>query len=210
MTLDEIALSCDPIPDKASNGHGYTKYYARHFDALRDQPLKVLEIGVWEGASLQMWAKYFPKATIVGADINIERCKRTPEHCRLWQADQSSTPSLVNMAEHLGPWDIIIDDGSHNPEHQILSFEALWPYVRVGGIYAIEDLHPNYTSYKDSPRRAVAFIGGVLQDDLHGRGKTAAARLDNVAPIEKKLLTGRELEIDEIHIYRYMAVIHHV
>lgn len=207
QTLDEIALSLNPRPDKASDGHGYTFYYDRHFAPLRDKPIKLLEIGVWQGASLAMWERYFPYGSIHGADIDLARCAPMPECVRLWQCDQSSKESLVNMAVHLGPWDIIIDDGSHNPAHQITTFNTLWPYLNPGGIYAIEDLHPNYTSYRSTPELAVTYIGTVLQADLHGRGKTGLARWQNSPQDEQDKLEGRELELSEIHLYRYLCLV---
>jgi hypothetical protein len=207
QTLDEIALSLDPIPDKASNGHGYCEHYNQHFGLRRNDPLKLLEIGVWEGASLPLWAIYFPQAHITGADIDITRCQVVPERCRLWHCDQSSVPSLNNMANELGPWDIVIDDGSHDPRHQVLTFETLWPHLSPGGIYAVEDLHPNYTAFKDAKPRMIEFIGRTLQDDVHGRGKTGVARVENNPAEEVAKLAGREREIESMHIYRYLVVI---
>ena len=204
-TLDKIALALDPIPDKASTGHGYTLHYEQHFAPYRHKPLKILEIGVWEGASLALWSEYFPKAQIVGADIDIERCEILPDRCRLWQVDQSSHESLVNMAKHLGPWDVIIDDGSHDPQHQRVTFEVLWPYLRPGGLYCIEDLHVNYFNGYDGSM--VRFIGSTLQDDLHARGKISVASLDNTPVIELEKLSGRELEVAEIHLYRYLCIV---
>lgn len=206
-SLDAIALGLKEIPDKASTTHGYTEKYARHFEPLRAQPVKLLEIGVWNGYSLAMWSEYFPRASIVGADIDIQRCKVDPPRCRLWQMDQSSKESLVNMAKELGPWDIIIDDGSHNPCHQILSFETLWPYLNPGGLYSIEDLHVNYTAYAGMKPRTVDFIGIVLQGDLHGRGKTLLASIENSPLSDQAKLDGRETTVRAIHLYRYLAII---
>ena len=209
-TLDEIALSLNPRPDKDSTGHGYTAYYDKHFTPLRDKPIKLLEIGVWEGASLLMWKRYFPNGRIHGADIDLSRCPadlEDPPRVRLWECNQSSKESLVNMALELGPWDIIIDDGSHNPDHQITTFGALWPYLNAGGLYCVEDLHVNYTFYADAPSRMVDYIGKVLQDNLHGRGKTKFASIANSPIADQDKLDRREREIESIHLYRYLAII---
>lgn len=204
-SLDAIALSLNPIPDKASDGHNYTQYYARHFSHLRNAPIHFLEIGVWEGASLALWSEYFPKAHIVGADIDITRCKVLPQRCRLWEVNQSSHESLVNMARHVGPWDIIIDDGSHDPAHQVVTLNTLWPYLNAGGLYCVEDLHVNY--FAGYAPGMVRFIGGMLQDDLHGCGKTSYAAIKNNPMVEQETLSGRELEIESIHLYRYLCII---
>ena len=204
--LDAIALSMNPGPDKRSDGHNYTKYYDRHFVPRRYEPLKVLEIGVWEGASLRMWQQYFPQAQIVGADNDITRCiQPLPERVRLWEMDQSSAESLVNMAKELGPWDIIIDDGSHMPLHQVITFEELWPHLNAGGLYCVEDLHVNY--HADGSGLMLDYIGSVLQDDLHGLGKTGFADWHNSPKEEQAKLYGRELEIESINLYRYLAII---
>lgn len=205
MTLDEIALSLDPVPDKSSLGHGYTVHYDRHLSRFRWHPLKLLEVGVWEGASLAMWERYFTKAKVYGADIDIERARyHNPARSFLWQMNQSSEPSLKNMALEIGPWDIIIDDGSHDPKDQVLTFTTLWPYLNPGGAYAIEDLHANYFNHDTS---AVRFIGEVLQDDLHGRGKTTYGSVRNSTLKEQSTLVGRERDLVELHIYRYMCII---
>ena len=206
QTLDDIALSLPHIPDKSSMGHNYTAVYDRHFSPYRDKPIRLLEIGVAEGPSLALWSRYFTQASIVGADIDLARCKLPlPERCRLWEMNQASHESLVNMALHLAPWDIIIDDGSHDAQHQITSFKALWPFLNAGGLYCIEDLHVNYfPGYTDG---CVRFIGGMLQDELHGRGKTSFARIENNTPAEQEKLSGRELEIESIHLYRYLCII---
>lgn len=207
-TLDEIALSLDPIPDKASNGHGYTLVYDALLAPYRDKVIRLLEIGVWEGASLALWSAYFTRGAIIGADIDLSRCKTPlPDRCRLWEMNQSSEISLVNMARNVGPWDLIIDDGSHDPRHQVLTFTCLWPYLNPGGLYIVEDLYPSYTAYKGVQPSMLAFIGGTLQDDLHSRGKLGVARYENCPPVERERLSGRELEVKAIHLYRYLAIV---
>lgn len=204
--LDAIALSLNPGPDKGSAGHYYTKYYDRHFSPRRHESLKVLEIGAWQGASLRMWQQYFQQAQIVGADINITNCiQPLPERVRLWEMDQSSAESLANMAKELGPWDIIIDDGSHMPLHQRITFETLWPHLNAGGLYCVEDLHVNY--HAEAGAQMIDYIGRDLQDDLHGLGKTGFADWRNSPKEEQAKLYGRELEIESINLYRYLAII---
>lgn len=204
MTLDEIALSLDPVPDKSSLGHGYTQHYDRHLSQFRGKRLRMLEVGVWEGISLAMWELYFPKAKIFGADIDIKRAKyHDPARSFLWEMNQASETSLKNMVQEIGPWDIIIDDGSHDPKDQVLTFETLWPYLNPGGVYAIEDLHANYFNHDTS---AVRFIGGVLQDDVHGRGKTTYGSVRNSSLKEQSSLAGRERDLLEMHIYRFMCI----
>lgn len=138
-SLDEIGLKYGT--DKSSNGHNYLNYYDQFFSAIRQNNLTVLEIGVWEGASLKMWEEYFPFAKIIGADID-EKKQYESERISTVIADQGSVGALVLLGEELinsNGVDIIIDDGSHEGQHQLLSFETLFPYLRSGGYYCVED-----------------------------------------------------------------------
>lgn len=205
-TLDELALSLPDVPDKSSQGHGYLEHYEQFFAPWRDKSVRLLEIGVAQGHSLVLWSRYFPLASIVGCDIDLKRCKQPlPDRVRLWEADQRSAASLVNMVNNLGDFDIIIDDGSHNSKDQVLTFDTLWPHLAAGGIYAIEDLHVNY--FAEFTPAMVRYIGGQLQDELHGRGKTRTALIANSPADEQAKLSGREREIKAIHLYRYLAII---
>jgi hypothetical protein len=98
------------------------------------------------GASLRMWRDYFHNATVVGCDINTSVLFNNEERIRTFYTDQSSETSLLNLiTSNIQPMstyiDILLDDGSHNEDHQRISFKILWPFVRPnGGIYIIEDI----------------------------------------------------------------------
>ena len=114
----------------------YFPIYDRHFDRFRGKPVRVLEIGVDHGGSLQIWKRYFGEsAHIVGLDID--------PRCAEYQEDQIQVrignQSDVALLKSLGSFDIVIDDGSHRLQDQLASFEALWPSTR--GVYLIEDCH---------------------------------------------------------------------
>jgi hypothetical protein len=121
--------------------------YDRIFLPYKDQPIKLLEIGVNNGGSAAVWEAYFPNATLFGIDIRSKKeLKRrmklfgiTLSRTQINVVDQSNARALKAYAKKNGPFDIIIDDGSHYCSHQILSFETLWPYLNVGGTYVIED-----------------------------------------------------------------------
>jgi hypothetical protein len=121
----------------------YFPIYEKHFAKFVGRPVRLLEIGVGHGGSLQMWKAYFgPKAQIMGFDID-QRCQEYQEdQITIYTGDQSNGDQLGIIAfEQL---DIVIDDGSHKSEDQRASFEALWPRVKPGGIYLIEDCHERY------------------------------------------------------------------
>jgi tetratricopeptide (TPR) repeat protein len=126
--------------------HFYTPVYHELFSRLRGRPVRLLEIGVggYElktsgGASLAMWADYFPEGQITSIDI-VE--KRLPPHPRikLFQGSQDDAALLGRVRDERGPFDIIIDDGSHVPKQVVASFQHLFPTLSDGGTYVIEDM----------------------------------------------------------------------
>jgi len=125
----------------------YFPVYEKHFKPLTDKPIKVLEIGILNGGSLQMWRKYFhPDSVIVGIDINPD-CKVHEEddvHVRI--GDQSDPEFLQSLIDEFGKFDLVIDDGSHHVSHVNKTFQFLYPKIQNTGIYLIEDTHAAYWS----------------------------------------------------------------
>jgi hypothetical protein len=118
--------------------------YEKHFAKFRGRQPAVLEIGVDHGGSLQLWKQYFGHGSlIVGVDIN-PACKEYEEpDIRIEIGDQSCAGFWAGMQSY-GDFDIVIDDGSHDPQHQTESFDILWPRTR--SVYLIEDCHRVYPS----------------------------------------------------------------
>lgn len=123
----------------------YFDIYERHFDRFRNKPIRLLEIGVFEGGSLQMWRDYFHEdSVIVGIDIN-PKCKAHEEdgiHVRI--GSQVDDGFLASVVKEFGPFDIIIDDGSHLNNQVIKTFQILYPEVTETGVYLVEDMHTSY------------------------------------------------------------------
>lgn len=134
--------------DKAYAHHAYTPIYERHLRDRRRAPLRILEIGIGGyqtgtgGSSLRMWRDYFPHSTVVGLDI--ERRDLHERRVMTYQGDQTDRALLERISRQHGPFDLIIDDGSHRSSDIIATFEILWPLLAEGGTYAIEDLHTSY------------------------------------------------------------------
>jgi SAM-dependent methyltransferase len=138
----------------------YFPIYERHFAPFRGTSAKLLEIGVSHGGSLELWRRWFGRGTqIVGVDID-ERCAslaRPGVEIRI--GSQGDRAFLERLAADDGPFDIVIDDGSHWPADQLASIEVLWAAVRPGGVYLVEDLHTNYwPEYGCAPRQAGTFV----------------------------------------------------
>jgi len=121
--------------DKGSM-HQYTKFYSGLFK--REAVKRVLEIGIKEGGSLRMWKEWFPKASVIGIDCCSD-CLFTEERIKTYWADQGNRQQLRDLP--LGKdFDLIVDDGSHRLPDQIASLSVLFPLLRQGGYYVIEDI----------------------------------------------------------------------
>jgi hypothetical protein len=130
---------------RSSKWRHYFEIYERYFAAYKGTDCTYLEIGVSQGGSLEIFQEYLgPKAKVIGLDINPE--------CKQWErnglevliGDQASPEFLNQMVAPKGPFDVILDDGGHIPDQQLVSFLSLWPTVKEGGIYMVEDLHTSF------------------------------------------------------------------
>jgi methyltransferase family protein len=157
--------------DKWGN-HFYTPVYEKYFRHLRYKPITLLEIGVGGyakpfhgGDSLRMWKRYFPNGKIIGIDL-YDKSALQENRIDIIQGDQSDHNFLKELAHLKGPFDIIIDDGSHVQSHILASFETLFPLMKPGGIYVIEDTQTSYwpkfegstTDMKSAPTAMNYFI----------------------------------------------------
>ena len=143
------AIALEMGTDK-EGAHAYADAYERHFAHLRHRPIRLLEIGIGGyadpklgGESLRMWKQFFPLASIVGMDI-YDKSSLAEERIAIVQGDQSDPGFLEDVARRFGPFDIVIDDGSHVSAHVIASFGTLFRHLTDDGIYAIEDLQTSY------------------------------------------------------------------
>src|SRR5687767_1650228 len=127
--------------DKGPSQHNYTELYERLLFQWKDDPIKIFEIGIAEGGSLAMWQSYFPKARIFAADI-LDKSQFNNARVTTLVADQANRDQLQAAIEKSGgDIDVLIDDGGHTMEQQQVSLGFLFPYVRPGGYYVIEDVH---------------------------------------------------------------------
>jgi hypothetical protein len=128
--------------------HKWTHYfeaYDRHFSKYRGQEIVVLEIGVSQGGSLQMWRDYFgPKAKIYGLDMEPNCITLANENTEILIGSQSDRTFLQDLKSKIPPIDILIDDGGHTMEQQIVTFEELYNHVKADGVYLVEDLNTSY------------------------------------------------------------------
>lgn len=124
------------LPTK--QGHNYLPIYQRHFEPVRFEIKKVLEIGVEAGTSLRMWEEYFPNAEIYGLDIEEACMVAQKGRVKVVIGDQCSEKDLSQLPDD---FDIIIDDGLHSISSQIFCFEYLFKNKLANrGIYVVEDV----------------------------------------------------------------------
>jgi predicted O-methyltransferase YrrM len=173
-------------------GTQFTAVYDGLLSHVREQRLRVLEIGLYNGGSLRMWRDYLPNATLHGIDIDPRTLAYQEEvpNSQVRLVDQADAHALdAFVAELGGNYDFILDDGGHTMEQQIVSFEVLWPQVMPGGVYVIEDLGTSYVpSYGGqdigAPDTAVAYakdlVDAVNRDHM-GRGAACGSAVSAIA-----------------------------
>lgn len=138
----------------------FFEIYEKHFERFRGKPIVMLEIGVSQGGSLQMWKDYFgPEAKIYGVDVN-PNCKNLEEdNIKIFIGSQSDRSFLRNLKSQLPPIDILLDDGGHTMKQQIVTFEELFDHIKEDGVYMCEDCHTSYwLQYRGGHKRIGSFI----------------------------------------------------
>jgi hypothetical protein len=137
------------IGDKYDNNksdHDYLPVYEQYFSNIRNKKLVFLEIGFGGGSSARMWEEYFPEAELHYLEIlnlDIKDYHLSPRS-HLHIGHQADELFLFLLANHIGEFDVIIDDGGHQIDDQIFTLKCLFSYVKSGGVYVIEDLHTSY------------------------------------------------------------------
>jgi len=125
----------------------YLVEYDRIFKDYRDRNISVLELGVLNGGSLEIWANYFFKAQkFIGCDIDplCAHLTYTDPRIAVVIGDANSELAQAAIAEHSPTFGLIIDDASHRSSDIIQSFSRYFPKLENGGIYVVEDLHCSY------------------------------------------------------------------
>jgi hypothetical protein len=140
--------------------HDYLAVYDRHAARFRDKQVVFLEIGVCHGGSLQVWKEYLgPRSQIHGVDL-LNVCREAAEaRVKVHTCDTGSQTALATVLKDIGPIDIVLDDGSHLGADQKRCFEQIFPQMRDGGVYLVEDLQCSYwRDFSGGYRRRGTFI----------------------------------------------------
>jgi hypothetical protein len=140
----EIGLKhgCDKV-----SSHKYYELYPNIFEKFKNEDINLFEIGVLEGKSLKVWKEFYPNCCVFGLDIENEIFS---EDVKIFKGDQNNINDLINVVNHIPKCDIIVDDGSHVPEHQLKTFYYLFEnLLKDGGTYVIEDVECSYWKPSD-------------------------------------------------------------
>lgn len=196
MTDEELIQAFGDRTDKFS-----LNYYPVYKEILAgyENP-SILEIGVAWGGSYQMWQAMFPESIVVGVDILLPSSVTG----KLVQADQSQSDLAAKVSEHSSNYDLVVDDASHMGSQSEVTFKLLWPLVKPGGWYVLEDWtvglesNPYYPLYEgDSMLRLAQSFTSLIQPSRDLRDMS-----------NRHVPAGDAGSVDEVR-YRYgLAMVH--
>ncbi|MFM2354490.1 MAG: hypothetical protein RLZZ528_226 [Pseudomonadota bacterium] len=203
------AKAAEPIPnltdladrygsDKGSTKHRYSELYQMLFLPYREREIAFLEMGLQIGGpehgkgadrqttdlpSVRMWLEYFPKARIHGLDIS-DFSWFSDARFSFHRVDMDDRALIATAAKEMPDFDIIIDDASHASHHQQNAFLELFPKLKPGGLYIIEDLRwqPEAYEKKGITKTADLFRGFSEQRSFAHKDKALQAAFAALAP----------------------------
>lgn len=169
----------------------YFDAYHRHLAKFQGRSVNVVEIGIYSGGSLGMWASYFgPTCAVFGVDIEAACKVHAKDGIEVFIGDQGDPIFWANFRKAVPEIHVVIDDGGHTPEQQMTTLEQILPHLPAGGVYICEDIHGR-------TNRFTAFAIALV-NELNGY----------VANSEGVVTTNRfQRAIRSIHFYPYLLVI---
>ncbi len=190
-------FGCDKIVP-----HNYHPFYASHLQEYVDRPFKLLEIGIGGegreigGASLKLWEKVFPLADIYGLDI-YPKNELDSDRIKTFICDQGDSAALEAFAQKHGPFDVIIDDGSHKRSDQLTSMFSLIAHVSPGGYYILEDYFTAYWPVYDGSTLAKDYLDTPVRwlkqsIDIINRNNLLSPEIKATVP---------DWQIESLHVY---------
>lgn len=134
---------CDSFrTDKCPGAHGFIEIYEPLFTPMRLDSIRFFEIGIYKGLSHLMWRQFFPNGEIFGIDLRDYTKESQGTGIMTYVANQANRGNLQDfIGVSGGEFDVILDDGGHHMNHQQISLGYLFPHVKPGGMFIIEDVH---------------------------------------------------------------------
>lgn len=189
--------------DRHTTGRGifkwlhYFDFYHPHLKKFIGAPVHVVEIGVFSGGSMDMWKEYFgPHCQISG--IDLEEACRTYEGdgVRIFIGDQEDRGFWQQFRRDATPVDVLIDDGGHTPEQQMVTLEEMLPHLKPGGIYICEDVHGDNNRFAGFVAELSVAINDYRTDPHQKKGSEL-----------KTIASNWQADIRSIHVYPFAVVI---
>lgn len=199
LSLRELCAFKKNSTDKCPRVHNYVGVYDVFLRPIRHTATDILEIGVFKGRSMRLWADYFSKATIHGVDILDTSDLELPIRVRTYIGDQAKRDDLRSVVVKAGKeFDVILDDGGHTMKQQQISMGFLFPYVKKGGYYIIEDVHTSFVGHR-----------GKFGADKDGKNSTLTmiSRYNYHNKISSEYMTQEEADYIEKHT-EYCNLVH--
>jgi len=132
-------------PHRSIKHSSYFEVYDTLLSNYRGKPIVFVEIGVLDGGSLFMWRDFFgPQARIIGIDLNPNAQKWQAEGFEIFIGSQSDESLWNDIRSNVGQIDVLLDDGGHTYEQQIITTEQALPLIKDGGMLVVEDTHTSY------------------------------------------------------------------
>ena len=190
----------------------YLREYDRIFSPYRDQPISLLEIGVQNGGSLEIWSQYFESAQrFVGCDINPDCAKLRYEDSRISVivGDATSDETRKKVLQQSASFDVVIEDGSHTSRDIVKAFEKYFPILSEGGVFVAEDLHCSYWQEFEGgifhPYSSVNFFKFLADVINHEHWGVPKKRVELIAGFEKKYSVEiSEALLSEVHSVEFL------
>jgi len=171
----------------------YFDIYDRHFSKFIGQDVNIVEVGIFSGGSLGMWRDYFgPRAHIYGIDIEPACRVYESDGTRIFIGDQSDRGFWRVFREQVPRVDVLIDDGGHLPEQQIVTLEEMLPHIGHGGVYVCEDMH-------GVNHKFAAYVYGLTTALNAYRRKPGAEPVVEASALQRT--------IQSLHVYPFVTVI---
>lgn len=184
----------------------YWKVYDEYLPRRRRTRFDLVEVGVFTGESLKVFARHYPRARVLGIDAHLRDIDFSlypnVEYVQGDQGDREAMKQLVR--DFSGAPHVVLDDASHLGGHTLATFEPLYPTVAPGGIYIIEDWGTGYrpSGWKDgaAPRPRGPAVLDAQRFPSHDFGMVGAMKslIDGIGPAEG---------IDSMHFHQWTVVI---
>jgi hypothetical protein len=151
VTTDDSQTGWLRLPEGAAADPGvkpavYLPIYEQLLAPLRTRAFSLLELGIWAGDSLAMWRDAFPRATIIGVDLEL-REYHLGDRVHIVRGDQADAALMRQIRDEFAPggFDVVVDDASHLGVTTARSLQVLYTeHLRPGGLYCIEDWGTGY------------------------------------------------------------------